>query len=189
MVAAEAELHLDGHSEDGLTVAPNLSSTTSPRRRTLRGLLLAALIGVFLGASGWTFHTGKGTSYLSDDPKACVNCHIMRDQYASWQKSSHHAFATCNSCHVPHDFFGKWYTKAENGFHHSVAFTFGGFHEPIRARAISREVVEHNCQDCHRELVSEMLSQRLPGSALHLSTECADDCLHCHSHVGHGATW
>lgn len=149
---------------------------------TVRGVVLAALIGMLFGASGWTFHTGRGTSYLSDDPAACVNCHIMRDQYASWQKSSHHAFATCNSCHVPHDFVGKWYTKAENGFWHSWGFTFGGFPEPIRARPVSRGIVEHNCRDCHRELVNELLGQ-------HAATDHGNDCLHCHQHVGHGAMW
>jgi cytochrome c nitrite reductase small subunit len=155
----------------------------------MRGILLAALLGAFVGASGWTFHTGKGTSYLSDDPQACVNCHIMRDQYASWQKSSHHAFATCNSCHVPHNFVGKWYTKAENGFWHSYYFTFSNFHEPIQARAVSQAIVEHNCQDCHRELVSELLSQRESHVGGRPSAECASNCLHCHRHVGHGAMW
>ena len=166
-----------------------MSIQTTMRRRmfAIRGWMLALLIGAFFGASGWTFHTGRGTSYLSDDPKACMNCHIMRDQYASWQKSSHHAFATCNSCHVPHDFVGKWYTKAENGFWHSWGFTFGGFHEPIQARPVSSRIVEHNCRDCHGELVSELLSQHAPHSDV--SFESGDDCLHCHRHVGHGATW
>jgi cytochrome c nitrite reductase small subunit len=167
----------------------NAASQKQSRSATVRGVVLALLVGTFLGASGWTFHTGRGTSYLSNNPAACVNCHIMRDQYASWQKSSHHAVATCNSCHVPHDFVGKWYTKAENGFWHSWGFTFGGFHEPIQARPVSRAIVEHNCQDCHRELVSELLSQHATGLTAHTSLASADNCLHCHQHVGHGATW
>lgn len=159
------------------------------RRPIWRGLSLAVLIGAFCGASGWTFHTGKGTSYLSDDPQACVNCHIMRDQYSSWQKSSHHAHATCNSCHTPHDFVGKWYTKAENGIRHSWAFTFGGFPEPIQARDVSRNIVEHNCRDCHAGLVAELLKDKPETLPAFLSAECQDNCLHCHQHVGHGATW
>ncbi|MDZ7780523.1 MAG: hypothetical protein U5R14_11430 [Gemmatimonadota bacterium] len=27
---------------------------------------------------------GDGTAYLSDDPTACVQCHVMEDQFASW---------------------------------------------------------------------------------------------------------
>ena len=122
-----------------------------PPRTTSAGIVLCAALGIFLGVSCFTFEAAKGWSYLSDDPRTCVNCHIMRDQYDSWQNSSHHTVATCNSCHVPHDPIGKWLVKGENGFRHSWAFTFQDFPEPIRAREISRRVVEHNCRDCHAE--------------------------------------
>ena len=78
-------------------------------------LLLGALAGVLLGVGGYTFHYAEGLSYLSTDPAACVNCHIMQPQYDSWQKSSHHAVASCVDCHLPHDFIGKYIAKAENG--------------------------------------------------------------------------
>ena len=29
----------------------------------------------------------QGFSYLSDDPAACANCHIMREHYDGWQKA------------------------------------------------------------------------------------------------------
>ena len=45
----------------------------------------------FLGVSAYTFTYAEGFSYLSDDPKACINCHIMNDQYHSWSSSSHHS--------------------------------------------------------------------------------------------------
>ena len=80
------------------------------RRLSIAGVVLAALVGVFIGVSGFTFVEARGWSYLSNDPTTCVNCHIMREQYDSWQKSSHHAFAVCNDCHVPLDFFGKYWT-------------------------------------------------------------------------------
>src|SRR5690348_5208416 len=57
---------------------------------TAAGLFLSALVGVLLGLGTFTFRAAKGTAYLSNNPTACVNCHIMRDQYDSWQKSSHH---------------------------------------------------------------------------------------------------
>ena len=79
--------------------------------------------------------TREGFSYLSNDPKACVNCHIMRDHYDGWQKASHHAVATCNDCHTPHDSLSpSTSSKAENGFWHSKGFTLQDFHEPIRIR-------------------------------------------------------
>ena len=128
---------------------------------------------------GYTFYYAKGTAYLSNDPKACVNCHIMRDQYDSWQKSSHHSFATCNDCHVPQDFVGKWVTKASNGYHHSEAFTFQDFHEPIQIKPRNAAVLNANCLYCHREFVREITAHRvIQDEELY--------CVRCHDSVGHG---
>src|SRR5262249_15716094 len=119
-------------------------------------------------------------SYLSNDPTACVNCHIMRDQYDSWQKSSHHAFAACNDCHVPHDFIGKYATKAEHGARHSWGFTSQNFHEPIQMKPSSREAVNENCKTCHEGLVRELVGHsNQPNDVM--------DCIRCHESVGHGA--
>ena len=91
--------------------------------------LLASLLGLLLGIGGFTFKYAEGLSYLSADPKACVNCHIMTPQYDSWQKSSHHTVATCVDCHLPHTFIPKYIAKAENGYHHSLAFTTQKFQD------------------------------------------------------------
>ena len=163
---------------------PQEAPLPNPPRPTrawrLRILVLCALIGVFLGLSGFTFHAAKGTSYLSNDPQACVNCHIMRDQYDSWQKSSHHAVATCNDCHVSHHPLGKWITKADYGFRHSWAFTFQNFHEPIQLHPRGKAVLQNNCLYCHGDLVHEITAH---------SDILADDmnCVRCHGSVGHAA--
>ncbi|HMQ29598.1 MAG TPA: cytochrome c nitrite reductase small subunit [Chloroflexaceae bacterium] len=143
-------------------------------------LALCAAVGVMAGLGGYTFWYARGASYLSDNPEACVNCHVMRPQFAAWQASSHSAVATCNSCHVPHDLIGKYYTKAENGFYHSYAFTFQNFPEHIRMREASREVVLANCVDCHQGLVGEIASHQA-------DPQMRNDCLSCHAGVGHGA--
>jgi cytochrome c nitrite reductase small subunit len=39
----------------------------------------------------------------------------MQPQYDSWQKGSHHTFATCVQCHLPSGSIPKWLAKAENG--------------------------------------------------------------------------
>ncbi len=147
---------------------------------TVAGLVLAALVGILLGAGGFTFVQAHGGSYLSNDPAACVNCHIMREQHDSWQKSSHHAVTVCNDCHVPHDFVGKYWTKAEHGVRHSWGFTFQNFHEPIQIKASSLAVVQDNCLRCHQSFVREIVR--------HCGVErTATDCVRCHSSVGHGA--
>ena len=71
--------------------------------------------GILLGLISYSFYYADGMSYFSSDPKACVNCHIMQPQYDSWQKGSHHTFATCVQCHLPSGSIPKWLAKAENG--------------------------------------------------------------------------
>jgi cytochrome c nitrite reductase small subunit len=141
---------------------------------------LCAMIGVFVGSGAFTFRQARGLSYLSNDPTACVNCHIMRDQFDAWQKSSHHALATCNDCHTPVDFLGKYYTKAEHGARHSWGFTFQDFHEPIRMKESSKQVVLENCRRCHAAFLGDVIAHA------NLTNE-AIDCIQCHASVGHGA--
>lgn len=140
--------------------------------------LLAALLGIFGGAGAYTAYYAEGASYLSNDPKACVNCHIMRDQYDGWQKASHHSVATCNDCHVPQQFVPKYLAKAESGFWHSKGFTLQDFHEPIRIHDRNSRHLQANCIRCHQEAVCEILD--VGGKEDHTN------CVRCHSTVGHG---
>jgi cytochrome c nitrite reductase small subunit len=142
-------------------------------------LLLSILIGIFLGAGGYTFYYARGASYLSNDPQACVNCHIMQSQYNDWGKASHHAVATCNDCHLPHNFIGKWLIKASNGYHHSMAFTLWNFHDPIHIKPGNAGVLNANCLYCHRDFVREITAHRvIKDEELY--------CVRCHDSVGHG---
>ena len=131
-----------------------------PRSRRFRAVLLgfAMAFGVFVGVAGYTFDYAEGFSYFSADPKACMNCHIMRPQYDSWLKSSHHTVATCVDCHLPHDFVGKYIAKAENGYHHSRGFTFQDFHEPIMIKAKNSRILQENCVACHDDMVHELVA-------------------------------
>ena len=48
---------------------------------SLPGLLaLSILLGVPAGVGAFTFVYAKGFSYMSSDPRACVNCHVMKPQ-------------------------------------------------------------------------------------------------------------
>ncbi|PJF25859.1 MAG: cytochrome c nitrite reductase small subunit [Phototrophicales bacterium] len=134
------------------------------------------MLGILAGLSIFTFSYARGTSYFSDDPSACMNCHIMRDQYEAWQRSSHRNVATCNDCHTPHEFLDKWIIKGLNGFNHSVAFTLGNFHEPIQIHDLNARVAQHNCVRCHETLVSQVYE---------LHADPAMRCTSCHGSVGH----
>ncbi len=138
----------------------------------------AALAGVAAGLGLYTFVYAKGYSYVTNDPAACANCHVMNDQYDGWLKASHRSVAVCNDCHVPHDPIGKYKTKAENGFWHSYYFTTQSFEEPIRATAKSRAIAEANCRRCHDPVVQAM------GTPAHAGSEDIS-CIRCHGSVGH----
>jgi cytochrome c nitrite reductase small subunit len=158
-------------------------------RSTIAATVLGALAGAFAGAVCYTAEYAKATSYLSNDPKACVNCHIMNEQYDGWSRSAHHARATCNDCHVPHEsIFAKYYVKAEHGYRHSKRFTLQNFHEPIQINPASRDVVIDNCVRCHETMTREIRLDA-PNRAAHgAGVSGGIDCIHCHASVAHGPT-
>jgi cytochrome c nitrite reductase small subunit len=52
---------------------------------TFRLAIAASLaIGVAIGIGAYTFVYAKGASYLTNDPAACANCHIMEEHYSAW---------------------------------------------------------------------------------------------------------
>ena len=119
--------------------------------RTTVALVLACALGVPAGIGAFTFVYAKGASYLSTDPRACVNCHVMNEQYDAWKQSGHRHTATCVECHLPHAGLAKWVAKADHGFRHSAAFTLQNFNEPIEITPADRLMVLDNCLRCHAE--------------------------------------
>ncbi len=170
----------------GETVKPQDAAATSKAVGLRRGLLAqfgflpvaaAVLLGMLAGLGTFTFGYGQGASYLSNDPAACANCHVMQGHYDSWQNSTHKHVATCNDCHLSHHPVGKWVVKADNGFFHSLAFTTGRFPEPIRIKPRNKQVAQNACLYCHSDFVHNMLPEKPGGDML--------SCVHCHSGVGH----
>jgi cytochrome c nitrite reductase small subunit len=41
-------------------------------------VVLAVLGGLIVGLGAYTFLYAKGYSYLTNNPEACTNCHVMR---------------------------------------------------------------------------------------------------------------
>jgi cytochrome c nitrite reductase small subunit len=152
----------------------------APRLRRMRltlPLLVSGVLGCGIGICGYTFVYAKGYSYLTNDPEACANCHIMREQFDGWTRSSHRAVAVCNDCHTPPGAVPKYVTKARNGFWHSFYFTTGTFPEPIQITPHNLRVTESACRKCHEEIV-EAIDHDAPEVA-RLS------CVACHRSVGH----
>jgi len=146
--------------------------------RIRAAVFLALILGGTAGLGVYTFVYARGYSYLTNDPTACANCHVMQDYYSGWMKSAHHAVATCNDCHTPHDLVGKYTTKALNGVSHSLAFTFGPIPDTIIIKGRSERVTEGACRSCHGALTEAIDG---PHSQQDIS------CIRCHADVGHSA--
>jgi cytochrome c nitrite reductase small subunit len=140
-------------------------------------VLLAVLVGLFVGIGLFTFGYAKGASYMFDDPEACANCHVMNEQFDSWMKGSHRRAAVCNDCHTPAGFIPKYGTKALNGFFHSWAFTTGRFPDRIRITQRNYDVANAACMKCHAEITSGMRSARGHDGTV--------SCIQCHQQAGH----
>jgi cytochrome c nitrite reductase small subunit len=149
----------------------------SPRLTALLATVIAVAPGTTAGIGGYTFVYAKGASYLSNDPRACANCHIMQDHLDGWVKSSHRSVATCNDCHTPSGLIPKYFTKAEHGFFHSLAFTTGEFHDPIQIKHQSLRVAENACRKCDRDIVHDMEAVKTYDTPI--------SCVRCHADVGH----
>lgn len=152
-------------------------SPSPPTPKSTGGVVLSVAFGVFVGIGVYTFLYAKGLSYLSTDPAACANCHVMREQYSGWQKASHHNVAVCADCHMPHSLLGKYYIKAENGFLHSLKFTLQNFPDQIMIRESSKRVLNNACLHCHGPLAGHIRDDGKNSEA--------GFCTRCHSGVGH----
>src|SRR5687767_15805560 len=75
------------------------------------GVVLTVALGLAVGVGTYTFVYARGYSYMTDNPEACANCHIMQEQFSAWVKSSHRSVAVCNDCHTPPAFVAKYMTK------------------------------------------------------------------------------
>ncbi|MGD9928498.1 MAG: cytochrome c nitrite reductase small subunit [Mangrovibacterium sp.] len=143
------------------------------------------VLGIFAGLFVLSVYLSKAHSYLSDDPKTCVNCHIMAPQYATWTHSSHREVTNCNDCHVPHDnVFNKYFFKAKDGMRHATMFTLRLEPQVIFIKEDGAEVVHQNCVRCHS---NQLMDARQAGCiANYEENRTSRKCWDCHREVPHG---
>jgi cytochrome c nitrite reductase small subunit len=119
---------------------------------------LFVIAGIIVGLGAYTAYIARLHTYATDEPSACINCHIMVPYYQSWEKSSHREWAHCNDCHVPQDnFVNKYAFKAADGLYHSAVFTLRSEPMAIRPRNASNRVIMENCVRCHTQLTTEFV--------------------------------
>lgn len=146
---------------------------------------VVAVIGMF----AYLVNESKMLSYLSSDPKVCINCHAMNTHYATWQHSSHREVASCVDCHLPRDtVVNKLIAKTRDGFNHSLAMTLGNYGANLRTSADAARRIQANCIACHETVVSQMLENSRLYAPVDSSVQMGRPCWDCHRGVPHGTT-
>lgn len=147
--------------------------------------LVIVLVGIGVGLFLLTLHLGRATSYLSDNPNSCVNCHVMSPYFATWERGSHGKVASCNDCHIPHDNVVNTYLfKAMDGMRHSYVFTFRLEPQVIRIKQAGKEVVQQNCIRCHQNLIHPISLRAISNQKI--QEEGDGYCWDCHKETPHG---
>lgn len=142
------------------------------------------MMGVFAGLGIYVLYISNAISYLSDDPRTCVNCHVMNPQYATWERGSHGRVATCNDCHVPHDnVIHKYLFKAQDGLRHATIFTFRIEPQVIIIKEAGKKAVQSNCIRCHSNLVHPIGLRSINNS---VEDQTGRYCWSCHRETPHG---
>jgi cytochrome c nitrite reductase small subunit len=144
------------------------------------------LAGIFIGLGVYIFMVSNAVSYISDDPRTCINCHVMNPQYATWEHSSHREVAVCNDCHVPHDnVISKYFFKAKDGMRHATMFTLRLEPQVIKIKEAGRQAVQKNCIRCHeKQLILPHLQSPVFSGYYHERT--SRQCWECHRETPHG---
>ena len=146
---------------------------------------VAMLLGIFAGLFLYTFKVSNAVSYLSDEPETCINCHIMRPEYASWFHSSHRLTTTCNDCHVPHNnVVNKYFFKAKDGLRHATIFTLRAEPQVIQIKDAGKKVVQENCKRCH-ERANGLINTRNVTYQTSMNG-AGHKCWDCHRYTPHG---
>ncbi len=148
-------------------------------------LWVTITLGILTGLFFLLFHISRATSYLSDNPATCINCHVMYPQYASWGKGSHANVASCADCHVPNDnIFRKYYFKGSDGLRHATWFTMRWEPQTIKLKSAGVGVVQENCIRCHTQLID--MTTLVASSAMNVAVGDGKLCWDCHRETPHG---
>ncbi len=135
-------------------------------------------LGVCVGLGLVVARMSRAASYLSDEPRTCINCHVMNDAYMSWQHGSHGKVAKCVDCHVPHSNpVAKLAFKGRDGLRHSYVFTTRTEPQVLELSAGAVPVVLSNCLRCHSDQVS----------MVRVAATAERTCWECHQNI-HGST-
>lgn len=156
-----------------------------PNKKSRWRRVAVFLIAVLVGMGIFLAKEASIVSYMSDNPQACVNCHVMTPVYNSWMHSSHRERASCNDCHVPQDnLFNKYFFKAKDGLFHATIFTARMEPEVMFMREESEKVVQDNCIRCHLQQITQV--KYYGWLENHKENRTQRNCWSCHQELPHG---
>lgn len=136
--------------------------------------ILAAVIALGIFA-----YVTDAVAFAGSSPETCANCHVMDAAYENWFHAPHGRNATCSDCHLPHDNPANyWLTKGQTGMYDVYMFSTGQIPDAIRAKPESREIVQANCERCHKHTIDVVVMSPLENDR---------QCWECHQNVSHGA--
>lgn len=148
---------------------------------SIAAFVVAIVVFVYL------VNASRALSYLSKDPKACINCHVMNTSYATWQHSSHGRDVTCIQCHLPtHSVVEKYLAKMRDGWKHSSAFTMNTFAQRIQISDNAAERVQANCISCHAVVTGTIRANSDRYHDFTGKVPVDRKCWECHRDVPHG---
>jgi cytochrome c nitrite reductase small subunit len=118
--------------------------------------------------------------YGSSDPKFCLNCHEMRDNYASWTKSNH-SKVDCAGCHIEPGVVNKIARKSQALGEVAKHFT-SAYKTPInKDSSLSKNMSSEICTGCHKTPAKVDYGVVTFPHKDHLKTNCT----YCHNRVAH----
>jgi cytochrome c nitrite reductase small subunit len=143
------------------------------------------LLGIMFGMALHVIFVSDAISYLSEEPRVCVNCHVMAPEYATWQRGSHGRVATCNDCHVPHNnIIEKYYFKAGDGLRHAAMFILRLEPQVIRIKDAGKKAVQENCIRCHANQIHPVSLRAINNASIYDKEDRF--CWDCHRETPHG---
>lgn len=155
------------------------------KKSKLFNYLFIVMAGLIVGGIFLSLYLLRAHTYVTNDSKACINCHIMAPYYATWMHSSHYRDATCNDCHVPQDnFFKTWGFKGLDGVKHVAAFVTNSEPQVIKAHEMSSKVIMNNCIRCHTQLNQEFVKSGRINFMMAKANE-GKACWDCHRDIPH----
>ncbi len=113
---------------------------------------------------------------ITSHPKFCASCHLIKEEYESWKKSTH-SKVTCLSCHNEPGALSYLIGKVK-GAGNFLAYIVRNFKKPVAY------VSNSSCLSCHKKILSKMTVSKVRISHQEI-IKAGASCVDCHKCLVH----